>query len=155
MAFEMTGLDELIEELDMTQTRVVRATNKILRDSAEPLKEEIIKNTPVGGDEDGRSDVHITNVKRDNDGLNRYLEVGYGQESGWYMYFHELGTYQYFSGVYSPRTNSLGSRGKKHPRAIQPKHMVERATETARPKVIKIQTERLNDYLNASRKEGS
>ena len=98
MEFEMMNIDQLLTMLDETQTRVTRGVNKVLKESGEPLKEEIsqrINRTDLDRIH-AEDDVQMTNVKSENNGLNKYIEVGYGRATGWRMYFVEYGTYSRF-----------------------------------------------------------
>ena len=137
MEFDIEGIDELISQLDDLQTRVVRETNKVLKESGEPLKSAIEERVNVSG-EDGvhaKDDVHITNIRSENQGMTKYIEVGYGKETGWRMYFVEFGTYSRFM-------DGGGNKG------IRPQHIIERATEESVDRVITIQRDGLNKILS-------
>ena len=94
----MMNIDQLLTMLDETQTRVTRGVNKVLKESGEPLKSEIEQNINVSDVDHthAKTDVQMTNVKSENNGLNKYIEVGYGRATGWRMYFVEYGTYSRF-----------------------------------------------------------
>lgn len=149
--FEYAGIDELLTELDEMQTRVKRGVNKVLKESAEPLKGSIeskINYSRKTGRTHAKDDVHITNVKSENDGLNRYVEVGYGKDTGWRMYFLEFGTYSGFSKAYSPAS----THQKKRPaggggKGVEAQHIVQRATDDSREKIIAIQKAGLTRIL--------
>lgn len=141
--FEYAGIDELLTELDELQTRVKRGVNKVLKESAVPLKASIeskINYSNKSGRTHAKDDIHITNVKSENDGLNRYVEVGYGGDTGWRMYFLEFGTYGRFSKAYAPASThqkgrATGSGGK----GVEPQHIMQRSTDDSREAIIAIQ----------------
>lgn len=125
------GIDELVQKLEGISATVDRNTNRILRESTEPLKEEIRRNTPLNAPgpkrpEKGHAKDHVvnSNVKR-RDG-EKYVEVGYESDWAWYMWFLEKGTY------------SLGD-----PDGIKPRHHVERSLENAKDKVGQMQLDGL------------
>ena len=132
MEFEIMNIDQLLTMLDETQTRVTRGVNKVLKESGEPLKEEIsqrINRTDLDRIH-AEDDVQMTNVKSENNGLNKYIEVGYGRATGWRMYFVEYGTYSRFK-------NEGGAKG------VRPQHIIQKSTESQRSNVLKIQKEGL------------
>jgi len=137
MEFEMMNIDALLTMLDETQTRVTRGVNKVLVESGEPLKEEISKriNRSDLDRTHAEDDVQMTRVKSENNGLNKYIEVGYGRATGWRMYFVEYGTYSRFK-------NEGGARG------VRPQHVIQLSTEAQRANVIRIQREGLIRILN-------
>lgn len=134
MDFEMTGIDQLITHIDTTQTRLRRATNKVLQDSAEPLRDEIVRRTNrVSGA--AASDVQISRAKASNDGLERSVDVGYSPKTGWRMYFVEFGTYDRYM-------NPGGSKG------VRPQHIVENSTDAMRTEVLSIQFRELKKIFD-------
>ena len=137
MEFEMMNIDALLTMVDETQTRVTRGVNKVLIDSGEPLKTEIEQNINVSdvGHTHAKTDVQMTRVKSENNGLNKYIEVGYGRATGWRMYFVEYGTYSRFK-------NESGAKG------VRPQHIIQKSTESQKANVLKIQKEGLIRILN-------
>lgn len=133
MDFEMMGIDQLISQIDTTETRLRRSTNKALQESSEPLQEEIQKNTNVVTGR-AQNDVIISRVRSDNNGLERYVDVGYSWNTGWYMYFVNFGTYDRFM-------NEGGSKG------VRPQHIMERSTEATRGAVLNTQLVELRKIL--------
>lgn len=140
--FESAGIDELYTELDELQTRVKRSVNKLLKESAEPLKQSIESKIQISRKDQphAKFDVKITTVHSESDGLNRFVEVGYGKETGWRMYFLEFGTYGHFSKGYAKASNHQ----KKRPaggggQGVAPQHIVERSTEETKDKILAIQ----------------
>lgn len=133
MDFEMMGIDQLISQIDTTETRLRRSTNKALQESSEPLQEEIQKNTNVVTGK-AQNDVIISRVRSDNNGLERYVDVGYSWNTGWYMYFVNFGTYDRFM-------NEGGSKG------VRPQHIMERSTEATRGAVLNTQLVELRKIL--------
>ena len=137
MEFEVMNIDQLLTMLDETQTRVTRGVNKVLKESGEPLKEEIsqrINRTDLDRTH-AEDDVQMTRVKSENNGLNKYIEVGYGRATGWRMYFVEYGTYSRFK-------NEGGAKG------VRPQHIIQKSTESQKANVLKIQKEGLIRILN-------
>lgn len=139
MEFEMMGIDELISAIDTTETRLRRSTNKLLQESAEPLKNEISSRTNIVTGK-AKADVQISRVKTSNDGLDQSIDVGYSPKTGWYMYFVEFGTYSRYM-------NPTGHKG------VRPQHIVERSTDTTRGQVLQLQIDGLRKIL--SREWGS
>ena len=92
------NIDELVRNLDLTQTKMSRGVNKVLKESAEPLKDEIETNTNKSdgsshryGEGHAKDRVVITNVKG---GMSdeKYVETGYDKSVSWRMYFVNFGT---------------------------------------------------------------
>ena len=137
MEFEMMNIDQLLTMVDETQTRVTRGVNKVLKESGEPLKSEIEQNINLSDVDHthAKTDVQMTNVKSENNGLNKYIEVGYGRATGWRMYFVEYGTYSRFK-------NEGGAKG------VRPQHIIQKSTESQKSNVLKIQKEGLIRILN-------
>lgn len=130
----MMGIDELISKIDTTETRLVRSTNEVLRNSAEPLRDEIARRTNrVSGA--AQNDVHISRVKTSNDGLDKSVDVGYSPKTGWYMYFVEFGTYSRYM-------NPSGDKG------VRPQHIVENSTDTTQGQVLERQRQELARILS-------
>ena len=122
MEFEMMNIDQLLTMVDETQTRVTRGVNKVLIDSGEPLKTEIEQNINVSDVDHthAKTDVQMTRVKSENNGLNKYIEVG----------------------TYSRFKNEGGAKG------VRPQHIMQKSTESQKSNVLKIQKEGLIRILN-------
>lgn len=97
--FEFDGFDELISQLDNLDDRVNRGINKVLQESAEPLKENIESNTArhhYSNDKYGhghaQDDVVIGRIRSEGGSRdNNYVQVGY-ERTAWRMWFVEFGT---------------------------------------------------------------
>lgn len=126
---DVTGIDEMFSALDTTVQRVNRGVNKILKESAEPIKRRIEETVPVSNpkkhEDEGHAvnDVRITSVKSSQNGYVKTVEVGF-RVTEWRMWFLEFGTVH-----------------------IQPRHYVERAMLQSRQKVLTIQKARLKALL--------
>ncbi|MBP1040368.1 HK97 gp10 family phage protein [Vagococcus sp. BWB3-3] len=128
------NIDELMKNLDLTEQKMNRGVNKVLKESAKPLKQEIESRTnrsdAVHKFNDGHAadDVVITNVKG---GMSdeKHLQVGY-QKTAWRMFFVEFGTF------------SMGNS-----KGIAPQHIVQRSIVVKKADVRRIQVEGLRRVL--------
>lgn len=123
-------IDEVMRNLDLTQQKLNRGVNKVLKESAEPIREEIEINTPISSGKTQRygeghaiENVEITNVKG---GMSdeKYVETGYNKKVSWRMYFVEFGT------IYQ-----------------KPQNIVQRSITAKRSEVLRIQREGLKKVL--------
>ena len=119
---EIEGLENILSKLDNLDDRVNRGINKVLKESAEPLKNGIEMNVNISAKQHHHAieDVIISRVR--SDGGNRdtnYVQVGYASVS-WRMFFVEFGTiYQ------KPQHNVMNAitETKDEVRAIQVKSL--------------------------------
>lgn len=125
---ELLGVDELISKLDLTVQRVNRNVNRIIKESAKPVKKQLEKvvptSNPMKHPDEGhaRDDIIISDVMgRQND---KYADITFKQTS-WRMKFLEYGTIK---------------NGKQ---AIESRHYVEKASVEVRDKVLSIQRKEL------------
>ncbi len=121
--FDIQGIDKLLTELERKDEILNSGMNKVLKESAEPLKERIESNVNLGpGKHDGHAkhDVVIGSIK--HDGFEKQVPVGFTKDSYWYMWFLEKGTYT-----------------KGNPKGIKPQHNVERAMISSKYLVAKKQ----------------
>lgn len=94
---EVSGIDELFTALDTTIQRVNRGVNKVLKESATPIKERLEETVPVLPspkhplEGHARDDIRVTNVKTTNGGLDKHVDVGFNKTE-WRMWFLEFGT---------------------------------------------------------------
>ncbi len=87
---ELTGLDDLLKELNALSERIAaRAENKALREGAEILRAAISKRAPRRTGRLSKS-IEKSNVKRSKEGV-KYIEVG-PNRSAFYGVFLEFGT---------------------------------------------------------------
>lgn len=127
---DIEGLDELWTAVDFTVNRINREANKIIKESAEPVAEEIRRtvprSSPTKHPEEGHAsdDVRISNVRTTNGGLEKYADVGF-KVTEWRMWFLEFGTVH-----------------------IAPRHYVEHAGLSQRNAVLSIQKQRLRELLS-------
>ena len=128
VGFDVSGMDELFAKLDETKQVVNRGVNKVLKESAKPLKEAIERNTPIGYTGVAKQSVIIGSVK--NDGFTKNVDVGYAPNVAWRMWFLEKGTYS-----------------KGDPKGIEPQHNVERAMHSAIPQITAVQMAGLRDLV--------
>lgn len=129
--FNVNGIDELLAELERKEDNLNRGVNKVLKKSAVPLKEQIEFNVnlgPLKHDVHAKYDVIIGGVK--NDGFEKQVPVGFSEDSYWYMWFLEKGTYS-----------------KGDPKGIKPQHNVERAMVITKRLIAEIQKEGLEKLI--------
>ncbi|ADI00483.1 HK97-gp10 family putative phage morphogenesis protein [Salisediminibacterium selenitireducens] len=88
MKVEMTGMDEVLRNLDAMGQRGRRIENKALREAGKMVQEAIQKETPEDSGTLKRS-IQVSNVKT-KDGMKHVL-VG-PDKTGWYGSFVEFGT---------------------------------------------------------------
>jgi|GEM_PF-5494417 len=93
---ELKGLDEMINNLDMTVEKMNRGVARALKESAEPVKKAIKKNTNRSDGQThkwenihAQDDVWISGVVGRED--DKHVKVLY-KNVGWRMYFVEFGT---------------------------------------------------------------
>lgn len=127
-SFNMEGIDEMISKLDNMDNRVNRGINRVLRKSAEPLKDKIEDNVNRS-DKDGthaKDDVIVGSVRNASSGTRdtKYVEVGYTSATGWRMRFVEFGT------IYQ-----------------KPQNNISRAIPDAESEVNKVQVEGLRELI--------
>lgn len=124
-------IDEVLSNLDLLDDSVNRSANRILRESAEPLKSQIESNVnrsdgsthryPHGHAQD---DVIIGRMRmQDRDRDYKFVEVGY-EHTAWRMWFVEFGT------IYQP-----------------PQHNVQRSINEASDDVRRIKIEKLKELI--------
>ncbi len=124
-------MDQVLSQLDVLDDSVNRSTNRILRESAEPLKETIEQNvnrsdgsTHRRGEGHAQDDVVIGRVSmeaRDRD--YKFVQVGYDR-TNWRMWFVEFGT------VYQ-----------------RPQSNIQRSIPQAQGAVLNIQVEKLRELI--------
>lgn len=109
-------VDEILSNLDLLNDSMNRSVNRILRESAEPLKETIEGNvnrsdgsTHRRGEKHAQDDVVIGRMRmEDRDRDYKFVEVGY-ETTAWRMWFVEFGT------IYQrPQGNIQRSIGEAH-----------------------------------------
>lgn len=131
MKFDGDSIDRLFSRLDTTIQRVNRSVNKVVKESAEPIKEElertIPKNLTMKHPEEGhaKDDVRISNVRTSDTGYTKYVEVGFNKTE-WRMWFLEFGTVH-----------------------IAPRHYVEKAMLSQRAKVLDIQVKKMKEIISS------
>lgn len=92
--FELDGLQNMMSKLDNLDRKVNRGVNKILRESAEPLKKGIESNVNRSNKDHQHAvdDVVITNARNYGSSRdNNFVQVGYASV-GYRMWFVEFGT---------------------------------------------------------------
>lgn len=92
------NIDEIMKNLDLTENKLNHGINQILKESAEPLKDEIELKTNRSdgkthryGEGHAADNVEISNV-RGGRSDEKFVEVGYKKSVAWRMYFVEFGT---------------------------------------------------------------
>ena len=133
--FEFAGIDELYSRLDTTVQRISRETNKIVKDSAEPIREEIKRTVPILQPEpkhpdEGHAvdDVQISRVR--TKGYIKTVDVGF-KKTEWRMWFLEYGTHHPDGSI-----------------RITPRHYVEKALISQKGQVLSIQAKRLKEVVD-------
>lgn len=130
--YEGDTIDQLFSRLDTTIQRVNRSVNAIVKESAEPIREELNRTVPLGSPmkhpEEGhaRDDVKISNVRTSDNGYTKSVDVGFSKTE-WRMWFLEFGT----------------SKG------VPAMHYLEKAMISKKQKVLEIQAKRLKEVINA------
>lgn len=107
VSFNLRGMEETLNKLDLTDRRVNSETNSGLRQAGEVVKSTIESNTPVLTGE-AISSVITSNVRSDGGTGHKTILVGYAPNVAWRMWFLEDGTYS-----------------KGNPKGIRPRRMVE------------------------------
>ncbi|MBP1044847.1 HK97 gp10 family phage protein [Enterococcus sp. BWM-S5] len=125
------NIDEVMRNLDLTEQRVNKGLNNVLKESAEPLKSEMQQNTNVSngsshryGEGHARDNVEITAIKGGATD-EKYVEVGFNKKVAWRMYFVEFGT------VYQ-----------------RPQNIVQRSITAKKSEVLRKQQEGMKGLLN-------
>lgn len=128
-SFEL-NIDLLISSLDVVDDSVNRGVNKVIRASAEPLKENIESNVNRSNlnHHHAMDDVIIGRAGGGRE--EKFVDVGY-EYTAWRMWFVEFGTY------------SKGS-----PKGIKPQHNVQRAIGSSADQVRAIQVAGLRELIN-------
>lgn len=127
--FTLEGVDELISKLDNMDDRVNRNINRIIKKSAEPVRNQGSANVNRSNVDHlhAKDDVVISNIQREGQTRdNNFVQVGYNS-TGWRMWFVEFGT------IYQPAQHNLLN-----------------ALTAMREQVIQIQAEELRRLINAS-----
>ena len=92
------NVDEIMRNLDLTQNKLNTGINKVLKESAEPLKDQIESTTNRSdgsthryGEGHAADKVIISSVKGGRSD-EKSVDVGYEKAVAWRMYFVEFGT---------------------------------------------------------------
>lgn len=138
-SMNFTGIEEMLAQIDTMDDRMNRGKNKVLKESADPLRVEIRNTTPVSevvvhknGETHAKDDVEIGGIKQGERGSrdHPYVDVGYTKGAGgtaWRMYFVELGT------IYQ-----------------RPQYIVTNAIDNASDKVLSYQADGLRELIMRS-----
>lgn len=122
ISFELEGMTEVLENLELANQTTNRGANQVLRKGGEVQQESIEAHTPVGlGDKPGghaKDNVAVSNVRTAKDTAYKHILVGYNSNAYWYMWFLEKGTYS-----------------KGNPKGISPRNQTERAFNASQPMV--------------------
>lgn len=86
------GVEELFQNLDLYERKANDAMNLALREGGEVMKANYVASTPVNTGQ-ARGDVHVGRVSSDGDSGHKSINVGYGDDSYYYMWFVHDGTY--------------------------------------------------------------
>lgn len=113
--YSLNGLEETLNNLDLSQRRVNQEANNGLIEGAEIFTTVLRANTPLGDAQHGkhaRDDVHRSGVITAGGTGYKRIRMGYGTSTGWYMYFVNDGTYS-----------------KGNPKGIVPRKQVEKTMD--------------------------
>lgn len=122
------GISEAIDRLELWDGKINSRANLALRNGADVAKESIKRHTPWGPERPKRKYPHghaRNNITSSNVKTNAYdyksIDVGYNDDSYYYMWFLHEGTYN-----------------KGNPKGIRPRKHVEKAWKSAASEVENV-----------------